>query len=119
MYNFHCAGKQFITPLNAELPSKQKKISYVKDLLKEIAREAHFPDEMDMGTSGDTIGIRAGGSCGDWIANEFSIPTAEVELGGWTDYTDQWLPIDPLHLVTENLPWVEYTYQKVGNHISV
>lgn len=66
--------------------------------------------------------IIAGGDAGDYITHQYSIPAAEAELGAWADYNKMWFPHTPeraFQIVNENLPWLEHTYEKLGNQISI
>jgi hypothetical protein len=50
------------------------------------------------------------------------IPAAEAEIGAWTDYKANWMPLSnkkAMEIVEENIPWLEHTYNKIGNQISI
>ena len=84
MYNFHCAGNQFILPYNGELPNKLGiEQPDIKQIFAEIIESSDFAEGMDIGPSTETLGIVAGGDAGDWINHELNIPAAEAELGLW------------------------------------
>ena len=68
------------------------------------------------------MGIVAGGDAGDWITHELSIPAAEAEIGDWSDYNKMWFPHNPeraYKIVKENQNWLEHTFEKLGNQISI
>ena len=93
VYNFHCAGKQFIIPFNGEMPNKlSQEDPGINAVINELVEEAPFADGTDVGPSTENIGIVAGGDAGDWILEHLSIPAAEAEIGSWQDYTPEWLP---------------------------
>lgn len=64
----------------------------IENLFREFIGETKFPEGTDIGPSGDTLQIRAGGDAADWIAHELGIPAAEAEIGSWEDYNPSWLP---------------------------
>ena len=64
----------------------------MKNIFAEIVQDATFPEGTDMGPSGVTLQIMAGGDAGDWITHELGINGAEAEIGSWTDYDHNWAP---------------------------
>jgi len=93
VYNFHCAGNQFILPYNGELPNKlATEQPDTKKFFQELIQESTFADGYDIGPSTETIGIVAGGDAGDWINHALGIMAAEAELGKWSAYNEQWFP---------------------------
>ena len=77
---------------------------------------------MTIGASTETIGIVAGGDAGDWINHELHIPAVESELGLWRSYDEFWFPRSPetaFKIVSDNLPWLEHTFQKLGNQLKI
>ena len=87
VFNFHCAGKQFVIPYSGKIPNTlSQEHPGLRQIYSEIVRDATFPDRTDIGPSGDSLQIRAGGDAGDWIAHELGIAGAEYELGSWLDY---------------------------------
>ena len=95
---------------------------HMRELFYELVEEAKFPDGTDMGASGDTLQIKAGGIAGDWIVHELGVPAMEYEIGAWTDFDAQWRPRGvkvAQRLCDENLLWLEHIYSKMGNQIKV
>lgn len=123
VYNFHCAGMQFIIPLNGVMPNNlAQKHPEIKKIFQELVEEAQFAPGTDIGPASELLGFKAGGSAGDWIVSELGIPAAEAEIGAWDSYGTDWVPLSVDHamaVVNENLPWVEYTYNKIGNQIKI
>lgn len=123
VYNFHCAGKQWFIPFNGKFPNVlTEKYQDIAEVFKEIASESKFPEQEDIGPSVQNIGIVAGGDAGDWITHELKIPAAEAEIGDWSDYNKMWFPHTPhraFEIISENMDWLEHTYEKIGNHISI
>lgn len=77
---------------------------------------------MTIGASTETIGIVAGGDAGDWINHELHIPAVEAELGLWRAYDEFWFPKSPeiaFKIVSDNLPWLEHTFEKLGNQLKI
>ena len=62
--------------------------------LQEIVEEAEFPTDFMIGPASETLGIKAGGSAGDWINKNFKIPSVEVEIGSW-EQIPNWMPTSP------------------------
>lgn len=63
-----------------------------------------------------------GGDAGDFITYKFHIPATEVELGSPSDFNKGWMAKSPeiaFKVVKENFPWLEYTFEKLGNQLSV
>lgn len=118
VYNFHCAGKQFIIPFNGEMPNTlAQRFPEINSIFMEIVNEAKFAEGTDIGPSTENIGIVAAGDAGDWILNELSIPAAEAEIGSWDSYGKNWFPhttSTALSIVKENIDWLEYTFEKLG-----
>ena len=55
---------------------------------------------------------------GDWITYALGIPAAEAELGSDTEYRDFFVPKSvkgARKIIEENMEWVQYTYEKLGN----
>lgn len=123
VFNFHCAGKQFVIPYSGKIPNTlAQEHPVIKQIFSEIVNDATFPDGTTMGPSGDSLQIRAGGDAGDWITHELNIPGAEFELGAWTDYDADWAPKNlniAQKILDENLKWLEHVYEKIGNQISI
>ena len=64
------------------------------------------------------MGIQAGGDAGDWITYALGIPAAEAELGSDSEYRDFFVPKSvkgARKIIEENMEWVQYTYEKLGN----
>ena len=93
VYNFHCAGKQFIIPFNGEMPNMMAtKFPEISSVFKEIVQEAQFAAGTAIGPSTENIGIVAAGDAADWITSALSIPAAEAEIGSWENYNEYWFP---------------------------
>lgn len=123
VYNFHCAGNQWFIPFNGKFPNVlAEKYQEIAEVFKEIASESKFPESEDIGPSVQNIGIVAGGDAGDWITHELQIPAAEAEIGDWSDYNKMWFPHTPqraFEIINNNMNWLEHTYEKIGNQISI
>lgn len=68
------------------------------------------------------MGIQAGGDAGDWITYALGIPAAEAELGSDKEYRDFFVPKSvrgARKIIDENMNWVQHTYEKLGNQISI
>jgi len=68
------------------------------------------------------MSYRAGGIAGDWIVHELSIPATEAEVGAWSDFYHNWFPKSSKiakQILDDNLKWLEYTYEKIGNQIKI
>ena len=56
VFNFHCAGKIFVTPYSGEIPNALgKENPNIKSIFKEIINEAQFPLGTDIGPSTDNM----------------------------------------------------------------
>ena len=58
----------------------------------------------------------------DWIVYKLGIPAAEVEIGAATEYNSTWMPVSSaiaFKIVEENISWLEHTYNKIGNQITL
>lgn len=49
--------------------------------MSEIAEEAQFPPDFNIGSSVESLGYNIGGMAGDWISNTLGIVGSEVEIG--------------------------------------
>jgi hypothetical protein len=94
----------------------------IKSVFKEFINEATFPLGTDIGPSTDNMSYRAGGIAGDWIVHDLGIPATEAEIGAWTDFYKNWFPKNSKiakNILDDNLKWLEYTYEKIGNQIKI
>ena len=123
VYNMHSAGKDFIFGYNGASDPEE----YLKtepdlfEVMAEIYEEGQFPDGEISGNSQQILGKAVGGEASDWISNALGIPAADVELGEWPQFKD-WVPLNAsvaFSIIEENLPWLEYTYMKLGNQIEI
>jgi hypothetical protein len=123
VFNFHCAGKQFIIPYSGEVPNTLgQEQPQIRSIFKEIVKESRFPEGTDIGSSTENVQIRASGIAGDWITKALGIPAAEAEIGGWNEYTKTWLPKSSefaQEVLDENLLWLEHVYEKAGNQLVI
>ena len=124
VYNFHCFGNMWFIPSRKEYNRKEKerKFEQLLEVFHEIATEATFPRDEDLGPSEQNLGIIAGGDAGEWISHNLLIPATEAELGDKSQYTLEWMPNDSqtaFSIITENYKWLEYTFDKMGNHIQI
>ena len=56
VFNFHCAGKQFVIPYSGIIPNTlAKDHPDIKNIFSEIVNDAKFPEGTDMGPSGDAL----------------------------------------------------------------
>jgi hypothetical protein len=96
VFNFHCAGNMFFIPFNGKFPNiLATEFKPIYNIFKEIAEQAKFPADEDIGPSEQNLKIIAGGDAGDFITHEFNIAAAEAELGQWADYNKMWFPHNP------------------------
>jgi len=124
VYNLHCSGNQYIIPFNGVNPNNADVLQpQTLQLFQEIVNEADFPMDYQIGPASETLGMKAGGSSGDWINWNFQIPASEVEIGTWEEIpATDWMPVSKkvsFKLATESWSWISYTYRKIGNQITL
>jgi len=85
VYNFHCAGREFIVPFNSAEPgspeSLKKKLPEINMIFEEIIKESKWAEGTRFGSTAQILGAVVGGSAGDWIVHSLEIPAAEAEIG--------------------------------------
>jgi hypothetical protein len=90
-------------------------------VFSEIITEASLPKDEIIGAAPEVL-YPAGGDSGDWITFALHIPAAEAEIGRRDDFLEGFKPNNVKALektVKQNHKWIEYTMQKMGNHISI
>ena len=58
----------------------------------------------------------------DWILATYNIPSVTGEIGSIDDFIDEWTvkSADKAYqIVTENQPWLEHTFQKIGTQLKM
>ena len=82
VYNFHCAGAQFILPFNAEdINIASQLIPKQYQFFQEFINEASLPQYFKIGSASELLSFHTGGDAADWINYELGIAACEVELG--------------------------------------
>lgn len=124
VYNLHCSGNQYIIPFNSDNPNSVDILQPdTLKLFQEIVNEVEFPSDFLVGPASETLGMKAGGSSGDWINWNFHIPASEVEIGTWEEIpAGKWMPLSnqiSYKVATESWAWLSHTFQKIGNQISL
>lgn len=76
-----------------------------------------------IGPASETLGMKAGGSSGDWINWNFHIPASEVEIGSWEEIPPTtWMPVTnqiSYKVAMESWGWMQHTFKKVGTQITM
>lgn len=81
-----------------------------------------MPNNMQIGPSTEVMSMAAGGDSGDWSNKMLGIPSAEAELGLWSNYNMNWFPKtekNAYSVVSDNIDWVEKTFEKLGNQLKI
>ena len=56
VYNFHCAGKQFVIPYSGKMPNNlRKERPEIKKIFDEIVSQVQFPEGTDIGPVSDIL----------------------------------------------------------------
>ena len=100
----------------------ETKYPEIKQIFDEFVNTAQFAQGTDIGPSTENIGIIAAGDAGDWITAALGIPAAEAEIGAWDQYSTTWFPHSTsvaFQIVNDNINWLEHTYMKLGNQITL
>ena len=117
--NIHSNGNSWIYPYNGGVENDiETRNPGMLQIFQEIAKDATFPPNNNhKGNSKSIIGDQIGGDMDDWILATYNIPSITGEIGNIEDFIDEWTvkSADKAYeLVTQNEPWIEHTFQKVG-----
>lgn len=121
VYNFHCAGAQYVLPFNADhINNANKLIPDQFKFFQEFISEAPLPRYFKIGPASELLGFHSGGDAADWINYELGIPACEVELGNTIQIKNfEQDAQTSFNILKENEEWIELTFKKLGNQISL
>lgn len=56
----------------------------------------------------------------DWVLATYNIPSVTGEIGNESDFLDEWTVSSEnkaFEILTQNQPWLEHTYLKIGSQL--
>jgi hypothetical protein len=94
VYNLHCPGNLFITPINADSPNDAETvIPKTMKFFNSLVKDTKWPQGFRIGPTSKVLGFATGGSAGDWINTQLGIPAAEIEIGRRDEHdSESWMP---------------------------
>lgn len=123
VYNFHSYGNMYLWPYNGSSPNDigQKDPEALK-VFSEIWNQSKFPEGTLHGNAWEALHYTSSGEQSDWILGELGIPSICPEIGSSDYFSYMWnIPFRRVvsNILEENLNWLENTYNKIGNEVSV
>jgi hypothetical protein len=114
----------YLWPFNADEGnnSLRKENPKILDVFDEIWNESTFPDGTLKGNAFEALAYTSAGEQSDWITGELGIPSICPEIGSNDIFSYTWnIPFRKvvLSVLEQNINWLEHTYDKIGNQITV
>ena len=118
--NFHSNGNSFIWPFNGrENNDIEKRAPGVLAIMKDIVKNAKFPDEVKTGNSFEVIRETVGGDADDFITATYGIPSVTSELGTMKQFSNDWVirsKEDAYEVLSQNTKWVDYVFDHLPQY---
>lgn len=122
-YNFHSYGNMYLWPYNGSSPNIiGSEDPEALNVFTEIWNQSTFPSGTLHGNAWEALKYTSSGEQSDWILGELGIPSICPEIGLSDFFSYMWnIPFRRVvsNVLEENLNWLENTYTKIGNEISV
>lgn len=123
VYNFHAYGNMYLWPYNGHSPNNiGKKNPDTLAIFNEIWRDSTFPEGTLRGNAWEALRYTSSGEQSDWILGALGIPSICPEIGSSNFFSyDFILPYRQvlIQVLEENINWLEYTYNKIGNQLEI
>ena len=122
-YNFHSYGNMYLWPYNGSSPNNLgERNPDVLKVFEEIWDGSTFPEGTLHGNAWEALHYTSSGEQSDWILGELGIPSICPEVGSSDFFSYMWnIPFRKVvtNILEENINWIENTFVKIGNEISV
>ena len=109
----------YLWPYNGHSPNNiGKKNPDTLAIFNEIWRDSTFPEGTLRGNAWEALRYTSSGEQSDWILGALGIPSICPEIGSSNFFSyDFILPYRQvlIQVLEENINWLEYTYNKIGN----